>query len=513
MKRLSPDDLGEKGESRFRELCADEGLVCNRVERDRVGWDFIVDFGFSDVRSVSLDKRLAPRSCLIQVKTIFEKNRSVKVRLNMAERLAKDLKPAFILVFQVDDRKQITRAFLLHIIDERLASILARLRRESANGTNRDRINRKEISFTPEDFEQIEVSGTALREAMERLAGDDPTSYAAEKRKQIQRLGYEHAPYEVNVSLVATGQLELEEIFLGLRKEVTVLEISSFERRFDIRLPVLEPQPAKITIKPKPVDRCRLTFRATGLTPTTLEADVFFSPPQIALNGRTRTRIEGRPVVLDIYSGDNYFNMSLQVIPPENDATLEEWTTYFSISQTVHLKGKIELERSGEPTIDLPLDAYKSNFQPGYAHILMLCEQMQDLAKLAGISSRHRYVWNDIVRARQAIYFVHLLRSGKQTEFTLVTPIEDGAEEHPLQERFFVDEFFIGSMRVGYYVKANVSARIEGDSMHFMFSEVMIREARVLDQAFDDDAYLEKVIKLERTEGVGRLVLQVAPEE
>ena len=40
---LSADDLGEVGEALFRSLCARARLTCNTSERDRTGWDFIVE--------------------------------------------------------------------------------------------------------------------------------------------------------------------------------------------------------------------------------------------------------------------------------------------------------------------------------------------------------------------------------------------------------------------------------------------------------------------------------------
>jgi hypothetical protein len=37
------DDLGEWGEGQFRTLCAASGIVANKAERDKMGWDFIVE--------------------------------------------------------------------------------------------------------------------------------------------------------------------------------------------------------------------------------------------------------------------------------------------------------------------------------------------------------------------------------------------------------------------------------------------------------------------------------------
>jgi len=69
---LTADELGEKGESRFREICADAQLVCNKAARDRTGWDFLVEFPLATTSPLSLDHRRAPLSVHVQVKTIRE---------------------------------------------------------------------------------------------------------------------------------------------------------------------------------------------------------------------------------------------------------------------------------------------------------------------------------------------------------------------------------------------------------------------------------------------------------
>jgi hypothetical protein len=89
---LNADELGEKGQARFKEICADAKLICNQSDRDRTGWDFIVEFPFETVVGVlaPLESRKTPLSCHVQVKTLLDKNDRFKMRLSSAERLAKE---------------------------------------------------------------------------------------------------------------------------------------------------------------------------------------------------------------------------------------------------------------------------------------------------------------------------------------------------------------------------------------------------------------------------------------
>ena len=132
---LNSDQLGEFGQSHFRTLCAEAGLICNEATRDRTGWDFIVEFPFpAPENMISVDGRLIPTSCYIQVKTLWERNNTIKLRLSSLERLAKVAQPSFIYIFKVSSSCIFLDSFLIHLIDDPLGVILKKLRQEQAAG-------------------------------------------------------------------------------------------------------------------------------------------------------------------------------------------------------------------------------------------------------------------------------------------------------------------------------------------------------------------------------------------
>ena len=135
--KLNSDELGDKGENRFREICADAKLICNSSGRDRTGWDFFVEFPFEAANEKqTLDKRISPISCHIQLKTKWPQSKpGLKMRLSSAERLSKEPKPTFVYVFKVDEKGEFVDAYLIHILDNPLAEILKRLRKEHRDGT------------------------------------------------------------------------------------------------------------------------------------------------------------------------------------------------------------------------------------------------------------------------------------------------------------------------------------------------------------------------------------------
>lgn len=252
--------LGNKGEQRFGELCADTGLTFNNAALDLAGWDFIVNSDVDDTQAVSLDRCRTPLSCYVQVKTIWDTSRSVKLKLNMAERLGIEAIPSFICVLRVNRDLQFTDAFVIHVADDRLAAILRKLRKAQADMDGVP-LNRKFISFTPCETERIDLTGVALREALIHHVGPDLHSYISKKREQREKLGFKGKPLQMSAVSENLSASELLDAFLGLRREVPVSSLEVVETRFEIPLPDGEPTSAKITIEPQPSDNCSITIR------------------------------------------------------------------------------------------------------------------------------------------------------------------------------------------------------------------------------------------------------------
>src|SRR5580704_3796132 len=256
---MNADDLGEKGQSRFQEICADCGLTANKSTRDRTGWDYIVEFPFVDGASFSpIDSRPAPLSCHVQVKTILWKTDRITLRLSSAERLAKEIKPAFVYVLRVAEDLTFSDSVLIHLSGKSLEQILKRLRKEEAAGA-RSKINKKTISLSVEHGAVLDPTGLALRQALEREIGPNLHDYTVRKKAELEQLGFVGLPYKGNFTFTGiSGWDELADIALGLKAKVPVADFRVYEKRFGITLPVTgdESGEATITIKPNAADKC-----------------------------------------------------------------------------------------------------------------------------------------------------------------------------------------------------------------------------------------------------------------
>lgn len=353
-RNLNGDEQGEKGQSRFREICVDAGLVCNESTRDRTGWDFLVEFPFAPAETVrSVDERPAPISSHFQIKTLSIGQDRVKMRLSSAERLAREVKPAVIYVFSVDG-PEFGESRLLHVIGDVLADILKRLRQEHSAG-NATIINQKFITFSARRYGiPLPPTGGALRTAVAQICSTGLQEYITRKSDQVRRLGFEPRPHKGKFRFTGLRDLEeLSEVFLGIRREVEIDVLDFSETRFGITIPMPEliGKNLKVSVDPSPIDSCTIIARHEMFAfPTIFEADVFV--PLIPNFPRESFKIllKSRPFSI-LISGTGGIDLQLdedllyQVHPPERWADLARLMTGFAL-------GGIKIEIRSKTTSD-----------------------------------------------------------------------------------------------------------------------------------------------------------------
>jgi hypothetical protein len=275
---LNSDQLGAKGEARFKEICEDAKLICNKSDRDRTGWDFIVEFSFAaPTGDNTLDKRRSPTSCHLQLKTIWHDTGRIALRLSSAERLAKELKPAFIYVQMVNENLEFVNSYLIHLRNQPLANILKRLRKAQKAG--KLKVNHEEISFDPRQVGvRIEPNGQALRDQLRQECGDDPQTYVAGKAQELKEAGYDERPHQFKFTLHAPNKDELLDAALGLKLiDAKILDMQ--EVRFGVSLPsgpFDQASLVKLKIEPRPIDVCTIkVFGNDEDAPAVFQGEVF----------------------------------------------------------------------------------------------------------------------------------------------------------------------------------------------------------------------------------------------
>ena len=290
---IRSDQIGRLGERKFEDLCERSGLCVSTPTPDMTGKDRLVEFPFVEPTGyLTYDTRPAPLSCYVQVKTLLASNRSFKLLLSAAERLARDSKPTFVCVLRMNGKHEFKDMYLVHIDGAVLASVLKRLRLEHAKGEKH--LNRKRISFSISAGRKVELIPDALRAALMADIGHDMSDYARDKDRQLKELGYDADRIRLNIEFGPMSPEQFVDGFLGLT-ELPVNRLESFERRFDILLagPPGTPDPDNISnqtirIEPRPADHCVMKFQSgKGVETATIEGDLYHPgipglPPDVA---------------------------------------------------------------------------------------------------------------------------------------------------------------------------------------------------------------------------------------
>ncbi|RWY79156.1 hypothetical protein EHI46_00235 [Rhizobium leguminosarum] len=234
LKGRKLDRIGDLGEGEFRTLCRKARLHCSKVDPDRTGKDFVVEFQLAKPGGfVSLYRRPPPISIVVQVKTILAKNCTARLSLSVAERLAKDTRPAAVAILRIDEQDEIVDLHLVHLIDGPLGRILKALRQASKLDT--PRLHERTISFKLDPSDRVQRKAPDVYAAFAEFAGGGMLAYAAEKRRQLEELGFEPDHYNMKFSLPHAPD-DIAESLLGL-KSLEVSDVAITERRFNIELP------------------------------------------------------------------------------------------------------------------------------------------------------------------------------------------------------------------------------------------------------------------------------------
>ncbi len=99
-------NLGDLGEFTLGQWCSQVGITPNPVQKDKTGWDGLLEFPlFHDLSfnpHVPLDRGLDPLRCFVQVKSTDKRPGKWKVKLSNLSLFALNPYPAFLLVFEFE---------------------------------------------------------------------------------------------------------------------------------------------------------------------------------------------------------------------------------------------------------------------------------------------------------------------------------------------------------------------------------------------------------------------------
>jgi len=398
---LSNDDLGDWGESQFRSLCSASGLIANKAERDKMGWDFLVELPpDATAASLPLDCRPNRLGCRVQIKTQWRRDDGrFKMTLSAAQRLAMDPGPSFIIVLTAVPCGEIaepTLAFchVIHMLDNNLERVLKRLR-EAAIDPQNTPLNSQELTYDP-NLSGVEIlpSGQALRDTLITVCGSDIQAYMAKKDEQKKNLGYASGRYQLSTTITAKDHDEFVEMMLGLRP-VSLSKFEAFDARFGKLLPVNHiPEGATYSVefKPNAAATCTLRIRGAGLKPPAVLRGEVYLPVVRVPEPHMRMLVKAPFLTLSLNAGGKTdVNLDSGGLF-EAELGLTEWQSYIrllTIFGEERLEFDIEGNGQGMPHSVIEVESPTPLPQePWFPFLIDVARKGEALLKLAGAEGR-----------------------------------------------------------------------------------------------------------------------------
>ncbi|MFM0492046.1 hypothetical protein [Paraburkholderia graminis] len=502
MRKINSDELGDKGENRFREWCSDANLTCNKASRDRTGWDFIVEFP-AEESDVSLDHRPPSWTCYVQVKTLWDDNDRIAVNLKMAERLAKQPNPSFILVLKVNDDLNFTAAYLLHMSGGNLAKVLKRLREEEKT-ENRANLTKKTITFMPQEEESIAVTGAAFLERVRSTFGKDIFSHINARQREQTQLGYDEIPFEMTTTFPAMDVDKLLDVFLGVEQEFQIERVELTETRFGITLPVGEPSPAKITIQPKPAS-CVVTFvDESGRDPAVFQGSVVITPEVV--KGRKRMHIRMPTLTLCIDSQNGKASKINLITSFQKQHSPSVWVnTWKAVKILSKGKCRMRVTKKGMPPAELNIETngfqnileseHYSLYQETATALVVICEA-------ASLIPEPDFGFAHLGRAARSIFALKAIIDGSELAIDRAANCSDSDWENLslTGKLIFAHRFEVGEICFAFYITCTPCKIVANNVVRIQCEHSTLRHVETIETG--PDAFSSFVERATAREGI-----------
>jgi hypothetical protein len=501
---LDSDELGGKGENRLAELLLDARLKPNSPDRDRVGWDSVVTWPLDE--TAPADSRPEPLACHIQAKTVWSGNGTISINLSTFEYIAKDARPAFIIVFEVDDPTlEIIKAHIIHVEGPFLFEVLKRLRQARFEGKRPS-----EVTFEPTTTKWGKllpsVTGAALKCAMEACIPEGMAAYATMKRRQLARLGYKKGGIQFRTTVTANTQDELIDGFLGLGS-LQVADIAQVENRFDITIESPFPPPEKdsawetLKVAPRPTDRCMIIATRPDGKKLEMKGEFFRVP--CTVTGPERIVFECRTSLLRIRVDVNGNEGGGLLFAAMGDfanlrAPAADWATFYRFGAwcirdalVIEIKtkkpgGPPPLKGGTDPTPDLA----EADHHDRMADLAEAAEWVLAAAQAPGT----KLTSDELLAAAPDLKTIRTMKldPDKLSGFTFTSPLPTCATPDSSYELLYVNKVALGDHLIAFAARTLATTAVEIDAISWVTGPMHLELTRKIR---NDDKAIAKFLR------------------
>nr|WP_319392776.1 hypothetical protein [uncultured Desulfobacter sp.] len=186
MSTIRPEDLGDMGESFFKSLCKSIGLIANKSDDDKAGWDYEVEHPKN--RAINYANQSYP-VYRIQVKSSASKGKAVSITYSNLLNLIQYPGASFIVLLKyATSGLSPTKCYLKHISQDFSSEILKKLRKKELKNTSFSINKNKTKIIFGDDEELTPLTGSELIKIFQESIGQRYLTYIDSKVKYLEKL-------------------------------------------------------------------------------------------------------------------------------------------------------------------------------------------------------------------------------------------------------------------------------------------------------------------------------------
>lgn len=431
------------------------------------GWDFIVEFPMDDPQSPApLDGRSAV-ACAVQLKsTAGESGSRISVKLSAIERLAKDPRPALIVVLRLRADGEPLAGYVIHLLDAELARILKRLR--AADAAGKPNINQVTISFDyRKSGRRFSLMPDGLKAALEAASGPDTPGYIQEKQRQLAELGYEDGGIEGEAVVWIDGPQHFNDMILGLQP-IRPKRLQLFDNRFGIRLPyrgALLDTIDEFRIQLPRLGACTVLVQGGVFQPVARFTAEVLAPPPLA---------DGPWLIIrhpdfDITFREEGLNFQTSGSFDHVPRTLERWAMLIrALEYLAGTSAHLSIQYGSPDLATISFDISQSIDGPYVDQLpamAKLLEGWRRLLEMAGMEAPNSFTIDALWAGRRAAMAIDMLLNPAPVAFFEFDNIEDVGDEDGVDAIYFDTVEFVG-VALSYAVRVKVKRTGETEVRH-----------------------------------------------
>ena len=225
--------LGRRAEDRFKSLCTEADITCNKSTEDDHGWDFLVEYVPKEDTRIPADKRPGPRQVLVQVKCTQTPAPRTRLKVSNALKLTNSGLPCFVVLFHWPRDGEEEKIYAKHVWTETMRHALRRGRELTKTNSS---ANRTKLTMR---FDQSDEHTLDLVDWIVSTVESEEQGYGEVKRRLKDSLGYEQAGYRAEVTLgPLNGFEDIVDHQLKIKPHLPVSQFRLIDARFGIDTPV-----------------------------------------------------------------------------------------------------------------------------------------------------------------------------------------------------------------------------------------------------------------------------------